>query len=919
MHKFESEAGSIFSPSCIPPPNEKGDIIRDTSSFKEKGKIIQFNQGLDIPLDLRVIDLRSENDADVLEKKVNEIQSGINLSAGPLMKLGLFHMNDGDRLLVVIHHLVVDGISWRILLEDIDILFGQYNRGEEMILPAKTDSFNIWAEKLLGYANSDTFLKKSSYWAKLETNIITGIKKDFETEDNCVKDTQRISFTLGEEETNLLLSKVNNAFKTEINDILLTALGLGVKKAFGQDRVLIAMEGHGREEIIENIDISRTVGWFTSLYPVLLDVSYADDPGRQVKEIKETLRKIPEKGTGYGILKYLTGEEHKKEMDFKLKPQISFNYLGQIDTDVQQISFLKIAGESTGNMQSLTNQRKFEVEINGITSNKMLSMTLSYNEKHFKTVTMETFMNHFQSELRHMITFCCAKENMEFTPSDFTYKGLSIENVDRLMELYPGMEDIYTLTPLQEGILFHSLYDDSSYSYFVQVSYRLQGDLDIYLVEKSLNELFKRHDILRTAFFYKNLEQHVQVVLKDRTVGFYYEDISITRDKKEKEALIESFKTKDKDRMFDLSKDALMRVSILRVDKSEYEFTWSFHHILMDGWCSGILITEFLEIYTGYLENRPYRLPSIKQFRSYIQWLDKQDKEASAAYWKNYLDDFEQQTPLLKKTTIKKGYRSETVSFVINKEETTRLNELSAAHHVTLNTLIQATWGILLGKYNGKNDVVFGAVVSGRPFELEGVESIVGLFINAIPIRVRFEGKMKFFQLLKKIQTGAIEAEKHHHCPLVDIQSGSLLKRNLFDHIMAFENYPLTERIEGYGSEGKASNKPHFELTNVDIFEQSNYDFNVAVSVSETININFLYNGHAYERNLIERIGSHLSLIMDQVIGNYQIEIEEIELLSSQEKQNILEDFKNEYVEYPKDKNISEEENEEYSGDFGFN
>ncbi|UCH96765.1 MAG: AMP-binding protein, partial [Candidatus Aminicenantes bacterium] len=276
---------------------EHHDALRNTYHRNPgSGELIQIGHGLDYPLSLQEFDLKDhENNLEELNTKINEIQASIDLEKGPLMKLGLFHLNDGDRLLIAVHHLVIDGVSWRILFEDIETLYSQYKRGEKLVLPQKTDSFKLWSEKLSAYANSKIFLKEKNYWQKIESveAPAPSIPKDFDVDDNFIKDTVSVSFTLREEETERLLTKVNETFGTEINDILLAALGMGINKTFGQARVLIELEGHGREQIPEDIDISRTVGWFTSLYPVLMDISHAGDTGRQIKEIKETLRRIP--------------------------------------------------------------------------------------------------------------------------------------------------------------------------------------------------------------------------------------------------------------------------------------------------------------------------------------------------------------------------------------------------------------------------------------------------------------------------------------------------------------------------------------------------------------------------------------------------------------------------------------------------
>ncbi len=887
---------------------QQHDVLR-MSYKEEKGEIVQINHGLDYPFSLDIYDFRNqENSAAALEAKANEIQASIDLETGPLMKLGLFHLDDGDRLLITVHHLVIDGVSLRILLEDIETLYRLYQEGEQLTLPLKTDSFKVWAEKLSEYANSERFLKEKSYWVGLESTNVPPIEKDFQEKDNYRKDAKVLSFSLNEQETNKLLTKVNDAFGTEINDILLSALGIGIKKTWHHDRILISLEGHGREEIIEGVDISRTFGWFTSGYPLILDVSYEDDLGRQIKEVKEAIRKIPNKGIGYGILKYLTREEYKKDIEFILNPQIGFNYLGQFDADIEQMSF-DIAKESAGNTMSLAGERGFEFDISGMIANNRLVITITYNEKHYRSETVETLLTHFHSQLIHIVDFCFSRKERELTPSDFTYKGLSIEAVDRLGARY-AIEDIYLLTPMQEGMLFYALYDDSSFSYFEQTSYRLHGELDTMIVEKSLNVLFKRHDILRTAFIHDISNRPIQLVLKDRHCDFYYKDIREIAGIEEREAFVSAFKAKDKRRFFDLSKDVLMRVSVLYVDTSEYEVIWSFHPILMDGWGIGILISDFFEIYNSYLENRPLQLGSIKPYRTYIQWLEQQDREASKNYWLDYLDSYEEVATIPKMTahndeTEKPGFKNEQIQFTLDLEKTNRLNMTAGRNNVTVNIILQAVWAIILGRYNGKEDVVFGGVVSGRPFELEGVESMVGLFINTIPIRIRFNGNMKFTELLQTVQKDAIASEPHHYHPLAEIQSGSLLKQNLIDHLFIFENYPIASRIEGYEHRrAKTDDGGGLEISNIQVFEQNNYNFNMILILRDRLYIRYDYNANIYDRNSVERIFTHFKKMLEQITDNEELKIGQLTILTNEERKQILCDFNNTEVEYAKDKTI---------------
>ncbi|MGD2093241.1 MAG: amino acid adenylation domain-containing protein, partial [Candidatus Aminicenantes bacterium] len=888
---------------------------------KENGQIVQINKGLDYPLSLRVYDFRCQGQGQwdqctdspredvkkALESKVNEIQASIDLEQGPLMKLGLFRWHDKDRLLIVIHHLVIDTVSWRILLEDIGHLYRRYQKGEPLELPLKTDAFKRWSEKLSGYANSESFLKEKAYWVELEAKPVPIIKKDFEEEAGFIEDSVTLSFSLGEEETHRLLTRVKHAFGTEINDILLIAMALGTRKTYGHNRVLIGLEGHGREEILRDVDINRTVGWFTTQYPVFLEVHYENDLSRQIKELKECLRRVPGRGIGYGILKYLTREEHKKELDFKLNPQISFNYLGQFDTDVGEAAF-GIANDPVGNVVSLKGQLETDFQVSGLIVNKQLEISIAFSKKQYKPETVGTLLDHYKTELIRIISYCTNRKEREFTPSDFTYKKLSIETVDRLSKQY-ALEDLYPLSPMQEGMLFHALYDrdrDSS-AYFQQTSYQLHGELKVPLVEKSLNQLFKRHEILRTVFIHEGLDRPIQLVLKERQADFFYKDIREMAGGK-REIFIKEFKEKDRQRSFELSWDVLMRLAVLQTDDTEYEFIWSFYHILMDGWCLGILISDFFEIYNSYLKNRTCQLPAVKPYRTYIEWLEKQDREKSINFWTKYLEDYEEAVFIgtMKSTkTAGEAYKKETVTFNYDREKTRCLNELAGRNRVTLNTLIQAVWGIILGKYNGREDVVFGAVVSGRPSELEGVESMVGIFINTIPVRIRFEGKIKFNELLKRVQEEAIASEPHHYHQLAEIQSESVLKQNLINHIIIFENYPLAEQIKGYEDKsGKSNNGAVLKLYDMDVFEQTNYDFNIMVASLEQLMIRFDYNGNIYDRDFVERISHHFNQVLIRIIDNEELKIEELTLLSNEEKSRILYDFNNTGAEYPQNKTI---------------
>ncbi|MCP4213468.1 MAG: non-ribosomal peptide synthetase, partial [bacterium] len=317
---------------------EHHDALRMTYN-QDGDSYTQFNRGLQgDQFHLETIHIENKKDEEsIIKKEANRLQASIDMANGPLVKLGLFKGKEGDHLLVIVHHLVVDGISWRILTEDFEVSYLLAEEGENIELQDKTDTFKYWAEKQEEYASGKHLLKELPIWKAIEETKVEKLHVN-----HPISKAQRNQgnleihpIVLDENNTNLLLTGVNRAYSTEINDVLLTALGLTIKEWSEADQVLIDLEGHGREDIIENVDINRTVGWFTTQYPVILDMANTDISYALINT-KETLRRIPAKGIGYGMLKFLTPEDKKESIQFKLEPEILFNYLGQFGGESYQ-------------------------------------------------------------------------------------------------------------------------------------------------------------------------------------------------------------------------------------------------------------------------------------------------------------------------------------------------------------------------------------------------------------------------------------------------------------------------------------------------------------------------------------------------------------------------------------------------------
>jgi amino acid adenylation domain-containing protein len=457
-----------------------------------------------------------------------------------------------------------------------------------------------------------------------------------------------------------------------------------------------------------------------------------------------------------------------------------------------------------------------------------------------------------------------------------------------------NIQGIYPLSPLQEGFFFHNLNDKSSAAYFVQVSYRLHGNMYPEYVRQALGILSARYDVLRTSFVLEGLKKTYQVVLKERPLGFSFEDI---RHRSDKEEYLEQARQKDKQRSFDLTHDPLMRVLLLQTGDREFEVIWSHHHIIMDGWCTGIVIREFSLVYHSLQQGAQPQLPPVTQYREFIKWLDKRDAQASATYWKEYLKGYETRTGIGFHGANKvQGYDNCEIATRIPAAATARLQQLCAKLKVTLNSLLQTTWAILLSRYAGRDDVVFGMVVSLRPREIKGVESMVGLLINTVPVRITMQGEQSFEELVKQVQKNALEAEKHQYFPLAEMQAASGLGQHLLDHVFVLGNYLVSEQVQEMEKDNAQS---ELSISRGHATAQVNYNFSIYVTSGQEIKICFNYNGFVYPTAFIQQIADNYLSVLDDIAGSPGKLLKDLNLLSGAAQQRLLQAGKGPQRNYP--------------------
>lgn len=816
-----------------------------------------------------------------IEARATELQSSLNLSHGPLMRVAFFNLGpqQSSRLLILIHHLAVDGVAWRILLEDLMTAYEQLSRGENAQLPPKTTSFKDWSRKLAAHAQTAELKREMNYWlapARAQTNRLP-VDHPAGTDANTEAAARVVSVSLTVEETRALLQEVPNAYRTQINDLLLTALTQSFSQWTESRALLIDLEGHGREAIFDDVDLSRTVGWFTTIFPAVLTLESAQ-PGEALKSVKEQLRAIPNRGVGYGLLRYLSGDE---EIAARLRqaPQaeVSFNYLGQFDQLLPEGAPFGPASESVGPVHSPRGTRRYALEINAFISGGRLQLEWTYSERIHRRETIECLAQSYSESLRALIAHCLSAEAGGYTPSDFPLAKLDQSKLNWLAGADREIEDIYPLSPAQEGMLFYTLLTPESGAYVTQMVYELEG-LNVEAMKQAWQRVLDRHPILRTAFVWKNLDHPLQIVRRRLDLQLEEEDWRRLSESERKERF-ENFLKDDQRRGFQLSQAPLMRMTLFRVAENSYQLVWSYHHLLLDGWSAPLLINEFLSFYEAFDKGQDLQPERGRPYRDYIEWLDRQDLSGAEAFWRRYLKGFISPAPMGMNQAARGGeYREQ--ELWLDEATTAAIQSFVRKHKLTLNTLSQAAWSLALSHHSGVNDVVFGATLSGRPVGLPGAETMTGLFINTLPVRAQVKPDVALTNWLRELQEQQAELLQYESSPLNEVQRWSEIPQDkpLFESIVVFENFPM---------DGARSFKDRgLSFANTGFVIRNNFPLTLRVTPGSQLALKILYDASRFDADAMAGTLAQLEALLRKIIAQPDCALAELmETLAEADRQ----------------------------------
>jgi amino acid adenylation domain-containing protein/thioester reductase-like protein/non-ribosomal peptide synthase protein (TIGR01720 family) len=800
-------------------------------------------------------------------------RSRLNPMAGVM--LSALWVAETSQLALIIHHLAIDAVSWRIVLEDINIAWAQHRGGQPITLQATGTSFARWAALLNEHAHAEAVVNQAEAWKQVTQApaMVPAVRPEVDT----YASAGQLSVSLDVETTRRLLSEVPAAFHAGIQDILLIAFGLAVGKFLGSGDAPIGIdvEGHGRhEELAADVDLSRTVGWFTTKYPVLLTVGGLDWAqvvtgeaalGPVIKNAKEQLRALPDPLT-YGLLRYLNPDVDLDGSD----PLVGFNYFGRLGAgadafdDLWQISQngMSLTAAATAAPMPLAHT----VALNAGTVDTDAGPHLHANWTWAPSALNQAQVSRLSRLWFDALAGICAHVRGGgggLTPSDIAPARLSQHQIDELHEHYE-IADVLPLTPLQQGLLFLASTtrggDDDVYA--VQLAFTVTGPLDPHRLRDAVRIVVERHPNL-AARFCQQFDEPVQVIPADPVAPWHYVELGDV----DADEQIQRICAEERAAVHDLTDEPAFRVALIRTGENRHRLVLTNHHIVMDGWSLPILLSE---IFASYYEQR---LPAPAPYRRLVTWLADRDLDAAEAAWREVLAGFD--TPTLVRPAQRLGLGGRGLETFRVPEQTTRaLGELARSCHTTVNTVLQGAFAQLLMWLTGQHDVAFGTAVSGRPAEVVGADSMVGLLINTVPVRAHISPTITTADLLDQLQNAHNDTLEHQHLALNEIHRITGHDQ-LFDTLFVYENYPIDTAA--------LSDDRELAVTEFTISEYNHYPLTVQATPGPELGLRVEFDTDVFDAASIEALIGRLQRVLVAMTTDPTRRLSSVDVLDAHE------------------------------------
>ncbi|MDW6003285.1 non-ribosomal peptide synthetase [Vibrio mangrovi] len=765
-------------------------------------------------------DGQDENGAAAL---VAATQQSLNLTAGPLFKVVALNMADGEpRLLLVAHHLVVDGVSWRVIGRDLHQAYQALCAGDSVSSGAEITTAQQWQQALVDFPD-DKLATARNYWQPMVGQFDAGLLIPG-AQPGTVGEvySHRQTFSANLTERLIGLGSLHQRSACEV--AMVSALVRAVSMQFPRQQLLIEMESHGRSPWQETQDLSETVGWLTSRFPVRLTCD-----AETLESVAWQLADVPDLGIGYGVLRYLS-----QSLAFPA-PQVLFNYLGQtgsLDADWKPV-------QGAGQARHPHSIRRQLIEVTAQIRDGVLEVVWQYPPS--LKPQLEPVVDAFHEQMNHLASL----------------PELSVAETRSSPAATAGQSAIdYPLTPVQQGMYLHSAASAGT-MYFNQTAVAVYGDLQAGAFLQAWQETVNAEQALRAQFGENQQGEPRQCFAPQVILPVEQLDWSGC-DESQLQRRLEELCLNDRRKGFDLNVPPLMRLYLIRVSGQQHWLVWSRHHLIVDAWCSALVIQDVMTRYRQAMGDRSVQLAPRPDFSTYLDWLEQQDLDASKAFWKSYLSGFD--TPVALPGGEPDG-RFELFDHCLSEEQTAAVKALCRTYGVTLNTVMQVAWGLTLAHHSGQKDIVFGMTTSGRPADLPQAQRIVGIFINTLAVRLPLQPDQTLAQLLTTTHRQGVELREHECLPLVDITAQSELVhrgQSLFDSLMVFEN-------EALGESSGQENRHGLSVTPLQAYERNNYPLTLTIMPHESLVLRVACDG--------ERVSAlaarHMLATLEQILSAF--------------------------------------------------
>lgn len=768
-----------------------------------------------------------------MDSYVEQAHTSLNVQRGPLAASVYCEGPAGEpgRWLIVAHHLITDGVSWRVWLEELALACQSLDATVH-----EETSFAAWAVRLRREAAKPETLAEAPYWIAVTEG--PGNNLPVETPAQPTRNTERsvqsIQTCFDVAATARLLRELPVLYRCRVEDLLLSALSAALENWTGGS-VLVDLEGHGREQSLGGGELSQTIGWFTTIFPVRLPTAGDDSWGR-LRAIKETLRSVPRNGIGYGLLRdFAPDPTLRARLTAGQRAAVSFNYLGQLDQVLASGGPFEPAPEGSGMARSAHTPRRYLIDVVAKIAGGRLQVEWLYSQAMHSAAQVEAAAAAFHKELSTLLTRQSAATAV--IPSDFPFAKLDAAALAKIVETRDDIQDIWPVTPLQEGMLLHAVHGDEPGSYVQQITMELHGAVHLDALRTAWQELARRNEVLRSEFRWQDLNQPCQILRRDAPIAITIFDWS-TQPRDAMESSFQQWLNADRSAGFDLTQGPLWRVALFQFADAQNSLVWTHHHLLLDGWSLPLVFEQLTAAYAAAAAQGTTvrRHDSSFRYADYLRWLNETQSIAQADLWKGWLHGFRRSAQLELGTPPQTNTTARTTTeWQLSPAATQQLRGMAERLQVTLGTCLQAVWGLLLARWSKQADVVFGVVVAGRPVEVPAIESAVGMFINTLPMRVRVNPEQAVAQWIRSLHKDVATLRQFEHSRLVDVLrwSGFPQADQLFEALLIIENYPINQ--------GESKSVAGITFGKVEAMEQTSLPLNLYAVPGEQLTLRLEY------------------------------------------------------------------------------